>query len=83
MKQQNKTQQNITMLDLLTNVKLTKAERQQINSAIVAPRNIVRACAYAKVHFRTFNKALHGQGNLKSIQRKRLLEFCKDIAVVV
>lgn len=60
------------------NVTLTPEQVDRMKAQIVAKANIYKACSYADISTRTFNKALEG-GIIKSDQRDSLLAFCDKV----
>lgn len=57
------------------NITLTASQKKRINESIVNKANINKACGYAGISTRYFNRALDG-GNIKSDKRDLLLSFC-------
>lgn len=65
--------QSITPVSV--NVTLTKGQIKKLQEQIVDKANINKACGYAGISTRYFNRALDG-GNIKSDKRDLLLSFC-------
>lgn len=65
--------QTITPASL--NVILTASQKKRINDSIVSKANINKACGYAGISTRYFNRALEGS-QIKSDKRDLLLSFC-------
>lgn len=57
------------------NVTLSKSEIARVNKLVVDQLNISKACEYAELNYRTFNRGLEGLA-IKDDQRDKLLKFC-------
>ena len=61
------------------NVMLGDTDKELINKHVIKPKNIVKACKYAGIHFGTFKGAMAGNLAVTAAQRKKLIRFCEKV----